>query len=279
MLPAIQLGVLAIFSAVFLAALSMALAKTAVGIRWLLLPMALLGLIVARLVHVVEAWDVYVKDPVSILCVDELGWLPAAVIAPAILYALYWVVRKPEQRRMVVSVVLATSAVWLAGTAAIYAAPRQSDLPKLTLRALDGRMVDLQALTGKPVVLNVWATWCSPCRKEMPVLHAAQQKYRDVTFVFLNAGETPERISEYLEEQKLSLSIVLLDTHLEAKDVMGNRGLPTTIFYGADGRMVSTRVGELTQADLEARLSQLGSIAGRISAGPREVPPLAVSSK
>lgn len=264
-----QFGMLAASSAVLLAALALVLAWRGVrSIRWLVLPTVLIALLAARLAHVISEWDGYTRNPLSALHLDDGGWIPAAGVAAAFLYALYWSVRRPVQRRVAVGVVLATGTIWLAGTAAIYAAPQRSDLPKLSLRDLNGRTVDLSALKGQPVVLNVWATWCPPCRKEMPVLHDAQEKYQDVTFVFMNAGETPEQVSQYLEEQKLELRNVLLDEQLEAKSVMGNRGLPTTFFYGPDGRMISTRVGELTLTDLESRLKQLRTEAKRVGVAP-----------
>lgn len=268
MAPEFQLGILAISSTLLLAALAIVLARTGVSTRWLALPMALIAVLVARLAYVASEWNGYMRDPLSAFHLDDGGWVPAAGVAAALLYALLWSMRRPVRRGIAVAMVLASGTVWLAGTAAIYAAPKQSDLPKLSLRGLDGHTVDLSALTGQPVVLNVWASWCPPCRKEMPMLHDAQEKYRDVMFVFMNVGETQERVTKYLDEQNLPLRNVLLDEHLEAKAVMGSRGLPTTFFYGADGRMVGTRVGELTFTDLENRLAQLRADAKGIGSGP-----------
>lgn len=263
-----QFGMLTVSSAVIIAALALVLAWRGVSIRWLVLPTVLIALLVARLAHVISEWDGYTTNPLSALYLGDGGWIPAAGVAAAFLYALYWSVRRPVQRRVAVGVVLVTGTLWLTGTAAIYAAPQQSDLPKLSLRDLQGRTVDLSRLKGQPVVLNVWATWCPPCRKEMPILHEAQQKYQDVKFLFMNAGETPDKVSQYLEEHKLELRNVLLDQQLEAKSVMGNRGLPTTFFYGSDGRMISTRVGELTRTDLENRLERLRAETKRVGAAP-----------
>jgi thiol-disulfide isomerase/thioredoxin len=259
-----QFGLMAITFAVLFAVLSVALARTGERTRWLLVPMALTGIVVARLAFVLREWDTYRLAPLSILYLDVKGWIPAAGIAAACVYAFYWGVWRPEHRKIVMGAVLTAVAVWLAGTAAAtYEAPKQSVLPNFTLQTLDGRSVDLSQLKGHPVVINVWATWCPPCRKEMPLLHEAQGKYRDVVFVFINAGETPDLVSQYLRGENLLLRNVLLDVHLKTKDVIGGRGLPTTIFYGADGSVVSTQVGELARDDLEKRLSQLKTKTGR----------------
>ncbi len=62
-------------------------------------------------------------------------------------------------------------------------------IPDISVRDIDGQPVSLQDLAGKPLVINLWATWCPPCRREMPVLAAAQQANPDVRFVFVNQGE------------------------------------------------------------------------------------------
>src|SRR3546814_7473677 len=66
-------------------------------------------------------------------------------------------------------------------------------------------------MTGEPMVVNLWATWCPPCRREMPVLAKAQEERGDVTFVFVNQGESESEIRDYLRESHLQLSNVLLD--------------------------------------------------------------------
>lgn len=112
----------------------------------------------------------------------------------------------------------------------------------------------LHSYRGKPLVINIWATWCPPCRREMPVLQQAQSDYPHVTFLFVNQGETPENVSTFLATTGLSLTHVLFDgTGLLAQRV-GSMALPTTLFYDANGRLVGSHLGELSRASLRHAL-------------------------
>lgn len=104
---------------------------------------------------------------------------------------------------------------------------------------------------------------CPPCRREMPVLQQAQAQRGDVHFVFLNQGETPSRVQAFLATQPQALRNVLLDTEGRLGVQRGHRALPTTLFFDAQGRLVDTRVGELSAASLAERLSRLDAEPGR----------------
>lgn len=113
------------------------------------------------------------------------------------------------------------------------------------------------------MVVNLWATWCAPCRREMPVLQQAQAARPEVHFVFLNQGESAERVLAFLGSQQLPLRNVLLDAHGQAGAQLGHRALPTTLFYDASGRLVDTRVGELSHATLAQRLEAMDPLPSR----------------
>ena len=115
----------------------------------------------------------------------------------------------------------------------------------------------LQAARGRPVVVNLWASWCGPCREEMPLLAAAQQRESAVGFLFVNQGESATVVRAYLTGQGLLLREVLLDTASKLGPAVGSRGLPTTLFYDADGRQVDAHFGVLNAAALESRLRTL----------------------
>ena len=135
-------------------------------------------------------------------------------------------------------------------------APAQENAaaPPWTLKDTDGRSVRFADFHGKVVLIDFWATWCPPCRREMPVLQQAQGEYPQVTFLFVNQGETPENVSTFLATTGLSLTHVLFDgTGLLAQRV-GSMALPTTLFYDADGRLVGSHLGELSRASLRHAL-------------------------
>src|SRR5690554_730160 len=104
-------------------------------------------------------------------------------------------------------------------------------LPDLQLVTLVERPARLSAYLGQLVVLNLWATWCPPCRREMPVLEQAQTAFPDVAFVLLNEGESAQQVLDFLKSENLTLTDVLLDPSSEAMRTMKTGGLPTTFFF------------------------------------------------
>ena len=116
---------------------------------------------------------------------------------------------------------------------------------------LDARPVDLGSYRGRPVVLNLWATWCPPCRREMPAFEQAQAAFPKVAFVMVNQGESAQHARAFLEREGLTLTDVLLDPSSRTMQEMGTRGLPTTLFFDTQGQLVASHVGELTIASLK----------------------------
>ncbi len=129
-------------------------------------------------------------------------------------------------------------------------------LPDLELMTLEERPARLSSYMGTPVVLNLWATWCPPCRREMPILEQAQTAFPEVAFVLINQGESAQQAKTYLESEALSLTDVLLDPSSEAMREMRTGGLPTTFFFDAQGRMVDLHLGEITMSDLKDKISR-----------------------
>ena len=105
-------------------------------------------------------------------------------------------------------------------------------------------------LQGRVVLLNLWATWCPPCRREMPVLENAQQQRPDLTFLFVNQAESMQSVATFLETQGLSLTNVLFDRSGRLGQAVGSMALPTTLFYSPDGRLLASHLGELSNASL-----------------------------
>src|SRR5690606_8358689 len=100
------------------------------------------------------------------------------------------------------------------------------------------------------------ATWCPPCRREMPVLAAAQQRETGVDFIFINQGESAHTVTDYLATEQLQLRNVLLDNPMRLSQAMGVQGMPTTLFFDATGNLVHTHMGELSTATLRRGLEQ-----------------------
>ncbi|NLD68922.1 MAG: TlpA family protein disulfide reductase [Limnobacter sp.] len=229
----------------------------------------LVGLVAARLAYVWQWHDAYLRDPLGILDVRDGGWDVAIGAAAAFVYASTLVRRRPQAKRPLLAAGIVTATIGVIGTIVLAFWPGSQQAPRipaLELRALDGRSVALQQFTDRPLVLNLWATWCGPCRREMPVLQQAQASHPDVRFVFLNQGETAAQVERFLHAENLVLDNVLLDPWQEAGKSFGRVALPTTLFFDSNGRLVSSRVGELSEATLEQRLRHQAAAEARIRA-------------
>lgn len=132
-----------------------------------------------------------------------------------------------------------------------------SGLPSVSFVQMDGAKLDLASLKGKPVVLNAWATWCGPCRRELPLMIDQAKARPDVVFTFVNQGEGPEAVKAYQKETRLQIPNVLLDTEFKLADLLALQGLPTTYFFDKDGKLVGKHIGELSKAQLEEALKDL----------------------
>lgn len=225
-----------------------------VDVEPLLFRILLAGAVAARLAFVVQFHDAYLKAPLDILDIRDGGWTPLAGFAAAGAYALAVGLRRGVLRRPLAAAIGTTAAIWFLGSVALGALDNAGRLPALRMPALGGEPVTLTDFRGKPTVINLWATWCPPCRREMPVLQQAQAERPDVNFVFLNQGESAEKVRSFLAAQNLPLRNVLLDARGEAGVQLGHRALPTTLFFDGQGRLTDTRVGELSRATLAQRL-------------------------
>lgn len=215
----------------------------------------IVGLVVARLAFVVQFSTSYQASPLSVLDIRDGGWRPLAGFIAAWLFALGRQFARPALRKPVLLAMLAGTAIWGGGILALSVQHGEQNVPSLALVTLQGGNVDLAHFRGKPMVVNLWATWCPPCVREMPVLHQAQLSHPEVNFVFINQGESAQRVGGWLDARKLSLHNVLLDHKGQALGAFNQRGLPTTLFFDAQGRLVGTRTGELSAATLAEKLS------------------------
>jgi peroxiredoxin len=132
--------------------------------------------------------------------------------------------------------------------------------PPLALKDLDGRQHRLADYRGKVVLINFWATWCGPCRAEMPSIQELKGKLAGRPFVVLavNLDEPESRIRKFLTQMKLDFPI-LLDPDRNVAKGWNARILPATFIVGPDGRVRYSLVGEMDWANehIVARISEL----------------------
>jgi thiol-disulfide isomerase/thioredoxin len=232
---------------------------------WRVLAVALLA---ARAAFVVRYRAFYMEDPVRILDLRDGGFHPVSGLVAGLALGAWFAWRERGGRKALVAGMLAAGAAWLAGTGmlSLMTGP-QAQLPALTFTDAQGREVPLQSFAGRPLVVNLWASWCPPCHREMPEFARAQRAYRGVTFVFVNQGEPAAAIDSYLREQGIRLDNVLLDRTNRLGKATGSPGLPTTLFFDAGGRLVDRRLGQLSGATLAERIEGLRPAAG-VSGAP-----------
>jgi thiol-disulfide isomerase/thioredoxin len=222
-----------------------------------LFAMLLGGLLVARLAFAVRYVEQYAAAPASLLDIRDGGFMswPGLLAAALIGAGLAW--RQAALRRPLAIALTVGGLLWGGASAILSALDQSRQLPELALRDLDGKPVALHELDGRPLVVNLWATWCPPCRREMPVLEAAQKAHPEVRIVLVNQGEHAEAISRFLQQEGLSPTDVLLDNGNRLGQATGSFGLPTTLFYDPRGRLQHSHMGELSAASLEHGLRQL----------------------
>jgi cytochrome c biogenesis protein CcmG, thiol:disulfide interchange protein DsbE len=130
------------------------------------------------------------------------------------------------------------------------------DAPDFSFVLADDHGTSLVDLTGKPVVINFWATWCGPCRQEMPDLVALHEENPDLIVLAVNLQEDLERVRPFAEEFAMTMPVIL-DTDGNIGRAYGVRGLPVTIFINSERKIASRWDGMLTAVILAERVSML----------------------
>jgi thiol-disulfide isomerase/thioredoxin len=232
--------------------------KEGVPIAGTLADILLVALLSARIGFVALYFEYYRDDLLSIIDIRDGGFSVLAGIAGALMFIAWRMRRHVRIRRPLAIAVTAGLISWgtIAGLIALME-QQTASLPQANLATLDGKPVQLSELApGKPMVVNLWATWCPPCIREMPVLEQAQKDNPGVAFVFVNQGERPETIRRFMQDQSLGLTNLMTDFSGSLGRNTGSHGMPTTLFYNAEGRQVDAHVGELSDATLASNLEQ-----------------------
>lgn len=122
----------------------------------------------------------------------------------------------------------------------------------------DGSRQRLSDLRGRPVLINFWATWCGPCRVEMPEIERAYLQYQDQSLVVLavNLQESPAQVQAFVEELAITFPVVL-DPQGDLADRYQIRSLPSSLFIGRDGVVAVRWIGLLTPEQLEKHLRRI----------------------
>jgi len=255
-----------------------------------LFSLVLVSLVGARLLFVAKYWSSFASAPLSVIDIRDAGFDAWGAVFAAALW-LVWRLRNDAPLRMPLLVAVASGAgLWAATTGVLTMAEQKGrEMPSIALRVpqhsgmqspamlalLNDTLgisqtqardpnnaveIDLRNVAeGSGTIVNIWATWCPPCRREMPVLEKAQNEHAGLRFVFVNQGEGEGRVRTFLQGEGLSLDHVYLDPHGRLSAAMGAHGLPTTLFYNAQGELVDVRMGELSSATLQRSIKLIQS--------------------
>jgi peroxiredoxin len=138
--------------------------------------------------------------------------------------------------------------------------------PDFTLPQLNGESLTLSDFRGKPTIINFWASWCPPCRQELPALQAAYDAHRDeIGFIAVDVKEEPGTVNSFIKELGLSFPVTF-DLDGQVSDVSYEvRGLPTTIFIDVNGVVAARHVGPLDEAAIDSYLTPLLEQAAQLA--------------
>ncbi|HYM67659.1 MAG TPA: redoxin family protein [Patescibacteria group bacterium] len=138
------------------------------------------------------------------------------------------------------------------------AAPASGSAPSFQLAATSGPKVGLADLAGKPAVINFWASYCPPCKAELPLLERQTGAAAGMRLVLVNEGDSPQTARSFLDSAGVH-SPSLLDSDLSVGKAYRVSALPMTVFLRSDGTIAAVHVGQLSEAVLAAELSTLAS--------------------
>ncbi|TCB50079.1 TlpA family protein disulfide reductase [Acinetobacter sp. ANC 4779] len=222
----------------------------------------LLGLIGGRIVFVLLHWDAYSISLIDILKIQDKGFHLIGGVVTGIAWFLGQNKRLPGKSKAIFILVF-TLLLSIGIAVQTHLKPKlhfpELNFSSLTQNAETSAKVPLKQFIGQPTVINLWASWCPPCHREMPVLQQAHDQYPGINFIMLNQGEELRTVQDYLTRYDLKFKHVLLDPYGAMPQQMNMFGLPSTLFFNAQGQLIERHMGELTPAILQQYLKKIST--------------------
>ena len=213
-----------------------------------------IGIVAARMAYVAQNRAAFAVEPWSILALWQGGFVWwAGLVAAGI--AIVVVLGRQRATGLLLASLMLMGLVNLAATQML--APPVRPLPQgIVVAHPDGRPLPLDGLRGRPFVLNLWATWCPPCRREMPMLIDVAGK-SDVPVLLVNQREASDAVTAFLKRENLPASAAMLDPAGAVGEAVAMQGFPTTLFIDAAGHIRGVHAGEISRAALIAAIRDL----------------------
>ncbi|WP_432786150.1 Thiol-disulfide oxidoreductase ResA [Oligella sp. MSHR50489EDL] len=213
-----------------------------------------LAFVAARMGFVLRHLDSYQQNPLRFFYIWQGGFDSYWAIAAAVLSLGFL---KTWRHRGIGLAALILSAAFIYLTFSLTPKPASKQLPDISLLSLNHERINLNIYAHNKVVINLWATWCVPCRREMPMLQQAVADYADVQFYLINQGEAEDVVRNYLNAHGLKLhNSVLLDPSHTIAGYYKTLGTPVTLFFNQN-MLVAMHVGEISAELLSDRLKAL----------------------
>lgn len=216
------------------------------------------GIMAARTGHVLLHWSNFADEPWRILALWQGGFnIPSGLAAVALLTAGF-----TRSFRFAAGAATTLAVAGLVGTVtlALTRATYGQAAPLTRMAALDGGIRSIRDFENRPVVVNLWATWCPPCRRELPMMAKVAAERRDVDFLFINQAESAGTVTTYLLTAGIDLQHALLDVVMAVSRHYATPGLPVTLYLRKDGTLASVHTGEVSREALAAGIDRITSV-------------------
>jgi len=211
----------------------------------------------ARAGHVIQHLDGFLAEPLRVIYIWQGGFLIWAGVVLALAYTAFYFRYALRLASWSTLPVAAAAFVALVVVQLAAGAPATPLPTGDVYRTLAGEPFRPTSLEGQPLVVNLWASWCPPCRREMPMMANVAAESADARFVFVNQGEAAVTIRNYLDAESLVLERVVLDGLGEFARHYAVPGLPATLFIGADGKLQSVHMGEISRESLLTNIERI----------------------
>lgn len=230
------------------------------------IPAAMIWLLGARTGYVMQQWDVFSQHPLDIPKVWQGGVSVWTGFAGLVAFAILAYARRRAAVAPLLAAAFAGGLVNL-GLLSLKETDETAALPTTAFPTMAGDFTQLNERDGAPLILNLWASWCPPCRREMPMMMDVANTIQGADLVFANQAETPAQVTDFLDTLGLGDRHLLLDPTSSLMARFDAVGLPTTLFFDASGTLQNVHFGEISRAELLSQIATIDTAASNFGDG------------